>query len=77
MSQQQPTLPSQPPSGLVIGLLRLVSYALVIIIEGVFFTSVADIISIFFYGRKTMLGIFRVQCYTNRQRWSRIYVGIR
>ncbi|MCJ2774397.1 DUF4400 domain-containing protein [Escherichia coli] len=36
MSQQQPTLPSQPPSGLVIGLLRLVSYALVIIIEGVF-----------------------------------------
>ncbi|MFI7811673.1 DUF4400 domain-containing protein [Citrobacter werkmanii] len=36
MSQQQPTLPSQPPSGLVIGLLRLVGYVLVIIIEGVF-----------------------------------------
>ncbi|HHG6071852.1 TPA: DUF4400 domain-containing protein [Salmonella enterica subsp. enterica serovar Vietnam] len=36
MSQQQPTLPSQPSSGLVIGLLRLVGYVLVIIIEGVF-----------------------------------------
>lgn len=76
MSQQQPTLPSQPPSGLVIGLLRLVSYALVIIIEGVFLHLLLTLF-LYFYGRKTMLGIFRVQCYTNRQRWSRIYVGIR
>lgn len=46
MSQQQPTLPSQPPSGLVIGLLRLVGYVLVIIIEGV---SLHLLLTLFLY----------------------------